>query len=146
MSELMKNPTIREKAQAEVRRVFAGRRKINETEVHKLDYLKSIVKETLRLHPPGGILTRESREKREIGGYEIPSNTKIIINAWAIGRNPDYWIDVDCFRPERFLGSSVDFRGANFEFIPFGSGRRMCLCWKFRSLKFTFLRIYHLQE
>lgn len=45
---------------------------------------------------------------------------------WAMARNPDYWIDADCFRPERFQGSSVDFRGSNFEFLPFGGGRRMC--------------------
>lgn len=65
-------------------------------------------------------------EKCQISGHEIPSNTQIMINAWAIGRDPDNWIDADCFRPERFQGFCVDFEGSNFELIPFGRGRRMC--------------------
>ncbi|KAM3685582.1 hypothetical protein ACJW31_11G129000 [Castanea mollissima] len=126
MSELLRNPRVMEKAQTEVRQVLQGRRNLDETYVHKLDYLKLVVKETLRLHPPGALVSRESREKCEINGYEIPSNTKVIINIWAIGRDPEYWIDTDCFWPERFHGSSIDFKGTNYEFIPFGGGRRMC--------------------
>ena len=126
MSELLRNPRVMAKAQNEVRQILKGRRNVDETDIQKLDYLKLVVKETLRLHPPGALYPRESREKCEINGYEIPSNTKVIINAWAIGRDPAYWIDADCFHPERFQGSSVDFKGTNFEFIPFGSGRRIC--------------------
>ncbi|XP_050282566.1 premnaspirodiene oxygenase-like isoform X3 [Quercus robur] len=126
MSELLRNPRVMEKAQAEVRQVLQGRRNLDETYIHKLDYLKLVVKETLRLHPPGALVPRESREKCEINGYEIPSNTKVIINIWAIGRDPEYWIDADCFWPERFHGSSIDLKGTNFEFIPFGGGRRIC--------------------
>ncbi|XP_030962309.1 premnaspirodiene oxygenase-like [Quercus lobata] len=126
MSELLRNPRVMEKAQNEVRQILKGRRNVDETDIQKLDYLKLVVKETLRLHPPGALYPRESREKCEINGYEIPSNTKVIINAWAIGRDPAYWIDADCFHPERFQGSSVDFKGTNFEFIPCGSGRRVC--------------------
>ena len=126
MSELLRNPRVMEKAQAEVRRVLKGRKNVDETDIQKLDYLKLVVKETLRLHPPGALIPRESREKCEINGYEIPSNTKVIINAWAIGRDPEYWIDADCFRPERFHCSSIDFKGSHFEFIPFGGGRRIC--------------------
>ncbi|KAB1228280.1 Cytochrome P450 71D10 [Morella rubra] len=126
MSEMLRNPRVMEKAQAEVRRVLDGRRKIDETDIQKLDYLKSVVKETLRLHPPAVLNMRKSREKCEISGYEIPRNMKVIINVWAIGRDPEYWIDAECFRPERFHSSSVDFKGANFEFIPFGGGRRIC--------------------
>ncbi|KAM3733388.1 hypothetical protein ACB098_11G131700 [Castanea mollissima] len=126
MSELLRNPRVMEKAQAEVRQVLQGRRNLDETDIHKLDYLKLVVKETLRLHPPGALVPRESREKCEINGYEIPNNTKVIINIWAIGRDPEYWIDADCFWPERFHGSSIDLKGTNFEFIPFGGGRRIC--------------------
>ncbi|KAB1228284.1 Cytochrome P450 71D10 [Morella rubra] len=126
MSEMLRNPRVMEKAQAEVRRVLDVGRNIDETDIQKLDYLKSVVKETLRLHPPVALNLRKSREKCEISGYEIPSNMKVIINVWAIGRDPEYWIDAECFRPERFHSSSVDFKGANFEFIPFGGGRRIC--------------------
>ncbi|KAG7946068.1 hypothetical protein I3843_14G019800 [Carya illinoinensis] len=126
MSELVKNPRVMEKAQAEVRRVLEGRRNINETDIQQLDYLRAVVKETLRLHPPGALTPRESREKCKISGYEIPSNTKVLINIWAMGRDPKYWIDANYFRPERFYDSSIDFKGTNFEYIPFGSCRRIC--------------------
>ncbi|XP_059455184.1 desmethyl-deoxy-podophyllotoxin synthase-like [Corylus avellana] len=126
MSELLRNPRAMEKAQAEVRRVFEGKRNIDETDIEKLDYLKFVVKETLRLHPPGALLPRESREKCELSGYMIPSNTKVVINVWAIGRDPEYWIDADCFRPERFHSSCIDFKGTKFEYIPFGDGKRIC--------------------
>ncbi|KAI3848723.1 hypothetical protein MKW98_012434 [Papaver atlanticum] len=127
MSELMKNPRVMEKVQAEVRQVFNGKKQIDEVELHKLEYLNLVVKETLRLHPAGPLLLpRECREKCEINGYEIPKKAKVIVNAWEIARNSDYWSDADKFQPERFSSGSVDYRGTNFEYIPFGAGRRMC--------------------
>lgn len=128
MSELMRNPRVMNKAQAEVRRQ-AGNLK-PEVEEAELEYLKAIVKETLRLHPPGPLLPRESRERCEIGGYEFPEKTKVIINEWAIGRDPESWVEAESFKPERFLhvhgSKSLDFKGFDFEFIPFGAGRRIC--------------------
>ncbi|CAI0409978.1 unnamed protein product [Linum tenue] len=121
MAELMKNPRVMEKAQAELRRAFNRK-----TRIEDLSYLRSVVKETLRMHPPGPLLPRESVEACEVGGYHIPAKAKILINAYAIGRDPETWVDPDCFRPERFEGSVVDFRGTNFELIPFGGGRRIC--------------------
>jgi len=116
-----------EKAQAEVRKVYGEKGCVDETKLHELIYLKSIIKETLRLHPPIPLLVpRENRERCQINGYEIPSKTRVIINAWAIGRNPEYWSEAQSFKPERFLDSSIDFRGTHFEFIPFGAGRRIC--------------------
>ena len=91
MSELLRNPKVMEKTQAEVRLVLKGQKNIDEVDIQKLDYLKLVVKETLRLHPPAALIPRESREKCEINGYEIPNNTKIYINAWAIGRDTEYW-------------------------------------------------------
>ncbi|CAN1257003.1 Desmethyl-deoxy-podophyllotoxin synthase [Linum perenne] len=127
MSEMLRNPRVLNKAQEEVRQhphLF--------TNIGELKYLKLVIKEALRLHPPVAMLVpRQNMEKQnmencEIDGYTIPANTKIIINAWAIGRNPKYWTQPDMFYPERFIDSNIDYRGFNFEFIPFGAGRRMC--------------------
>ncbi|XP_060193180.1 desmethyl-deoxy-podophyllotoxin synthase-like [Lycium barbarum] len=127
ISELMKNPQVMEKAQAEVRQVFEGKTKITESEIQKLDYMKLVIKETLRMHPPVPLLLpREAIEKCEIGGYDIPAKTKVITNAWAIGRHPKHWKNAECFEPERFQDSVFDFIGTNSEYIPFGAGRRIC--------------------
>ncbi|KAI3676705.1 hypothetical protein L1987_86318 [Smallanthus sonchifolius] len=127
MSELMKNPRVMKKAQDELRQVFKGRAMIHESDIQELDYLKLVIKETLRLHPPiPFLLPRECRENCEIGGYNIYVKTKVIINAWMIGRDTDYWIDAESFIPERFGDSSYNKIGTEFEYIPFGSGRRMC--------------------
>uniref|UniRef100_A0A803Q844 Cytochrome P450 n=1 Tax=Cannabis sativa TaxID=3483 RepID=A0A803Q844_CANSA len=127
MAEMMRNPRVMKKAQDEVREVFGKKGFLDESSINEMTYLKSVVKETLRLHPPAAMLfPRESREKCDINGYEIPMKTKILVNAWAIGRDPKYWIEPESFMPERFLESSIDFKGNNFEFIPFGAGRRIC--------------------
>ena len=127
MSELTKNPRVMDKAQAEIREAFKGRKTIYETDLDKLSYLKSVIKETMRLHPPAPLLLpREWREPCKIGGYEIPIKTKVTVNAWALGRDPNHWYDAEGFIPERFEGTSIDFKGNNFEYIPFGAGRRMC--------------------
>jgi len=127
MSEMVKNPNVMEEAQAEVRRVYDIKGYVDETELHQLIYLKSIIKETLRLHPPAPLLIpRESRERCQINGYEIPAKTRVAINAWAIGRDQRNWVEAESFIPDRFLNSTVDFKGTNFAYIPFGAGRRMC--------------------
>lgn len=129
MSEMLRNPSILKKAQEEVRRVFRNKGFVDEENTKNLEYLHAVIKETLRLHPPAPLLLpRENRERCEINGYEIPVKTKVIVNAWAINRDPRYWEDAERFKPERFFleSSSLDFRGTNFEFIPFGAGRRIC--------------------
>ncbi|TXG67932.1 hypothetical protein EZV62_009207 [Acer yangbiense] len=127
ISEMLKNPRVMEKAQAEVRQVFSKKGNVDETGLHKLQYLKLVIKESLRLHPPLPlILPRECRESCKINGYDIPVGSKVIVNAWAIGRDPDYWTEAESFHPERFLDSSIDYRGTDFELIPFGAGRRIC--------------------
>ncbi|CAI0415103.1 unnamed protein product [Linum tenue] len=127
MSELMRNPGVMQKAQEEARRTFACKGKVDEEDLHNLTYLDLVIRESLRLHPVVALLVpREARETVEILGYEIPSGTKVIVNAWAIGRDPRYWKEADKFFPERFLDHPIDYKGNNLEFIPFGSGRRMC--------------------
>ncbi|EOY12076.1 Cytochrome P450 71D10, putative [Theobroma cacao] len=97
MSEMIKNPRVMKKAQDEARRVFNERGRVDESGIHELEYLSLVVKETLRLHPSGPLLPREM-----------------------------HWKEAEKFHPERFLDTSIDFRGLDFELIPFGAGRRIC--------------------
>ncbi|CAL0309746.1 unnamed protein product [Lupinus luteus] len=147
MAEIIKNPRVMRKAQVEVREVFDKEGKPNERDLEKLKYLKSIVKETLRLHPPGTLLLpRECTQACEIKGYHIPLKSKVIVNAWAIGRDPKYWTNPETFYPERFSVSSFDYKGTNFEYIPFGAGRRICPGIAFGLINVEFplaLLLYH---
>ncbi|XP_055818835.1 premnaspirodiene oxygenase-like [Solanum dulcamara] len=127
MVEMMRNPRVLFKAQAEVRNAFREKETFDENDVEELKYLKLVIKETFRLHPTLPLLApRECREEVDLNGYTIPLKTKVMVNVWAIGRDPKYWDDVESFKPERFEQISADFVGDNFEFLPFGSGRRMC--------------------
>ncbi|KAK7387680.1 hypothetical protein VNO78_22470 [Psophocarpus tetragonolobus] len=115
------------KVQGEIREAFRGKKRIGESDLEDLRYLKVVIKESKRLHPPVPLLLpRECREACKIGGYEIGMETKVIVNAWALGRDPKYWYDAEKFIPERFEGRDIEFKGNNFEYILFGAGRRMC--------------------
>ncbi|KAF3644451.1 Cytochrome 71AV8 [Capsicum annuum] len=131
MVELMRNPKVMEKAQTELRRILKGKNKVTEIDLKQASYLKLVIKETMRLHPPLPLLLpRESREQCVINGYHIPIKTKVIVNAWAINRDAEFWEDAESFLPERFINSdsntNMEFIGQNFEYLPFGGGRRMC--------------------
>ncbi|KAG1367043.1 Premnaspirodiene oxygenase [Cocos nucifera] len=127
MAELMKHPEMMEKAQAEVRRVLKGRARIEERDLSEFHYMRLVIKETLRLHPPVPLLLpRVGTKSCQVNGYDIPVGSRVMINAWAMGRDPRYWEEPESFKPERFDGSSVDFVGGSFEFVPFGAGRRIC--------------------
>lgn len=127
MTELMRNPGVMKKVQTEVREVLKGKETINEDDIQGLSYLKLVIKEALRLHTPLPLLLpRQCRKECEIDGYTIPVNTKVIINSWAIGRDPEYWVDAESFIPERFENNNIDFIGLDYDYLPFGSGRRMC--------------------
>ncbi|CAN0913201.1 Cytochrome P450 71D11 (Fragment) [Linum grandiflorum] len=127
ISELIKNPDVMRKAQTEVRRVFGEKGRVDEAGLHELSYLKLVIKETLRLHTPAPLLVpRESREECEVGGYLIPTKATVMVNSWAIARDPKTWDEPETFWPERFLDGAIDYKGTNFEYLPFGAGRRMC--------------------
>ncbi|XP_047949918.1 cytochrome P450 71AU50-like [Salvia hispanica] len=84
-------------------------------------------RKSMRLHPVVPLLIpHESMEDCELQGFYIPKKSRVMVNAWAIGRDPDVWADPDSFTPERFIGSDIDLRGRHFQLIPFGSGRRGC--------------------
>ncbi|XP_041013642.1 cytochrome P450 71B9-like [Juglans microcarpa x Juglans regia] len=127
MAELARNPRVMKKAQDEVRNLVGNKGKIAESDTPHLPYLKMIMKETLRLHPPAAmLLPRETMAPFKISGYDICPKSLLQVNNWAIARDPEYWKNPEEFNPERFDDSSIDYKGQNFEFLPFGSGRRGC--------------------
>ncbi|XP_065855057.1 cytochrome P450 76A1-like [Euphorbia lathyris] len=128
LTELLLHPDSMKKAKSEILSVVGPNKKLQESHIENLPFLQAIVKETLRLHPPIPFLVpRKAIQDTNFMGYNIPQNTQVLVNTWAIGRDSEVWDDPLCFKPERFMGSNnVDYRGLNYEFIPFGAGRRMC--------------------
>jgi cytochrome P450 len=142
MVELARNPRVTAKLQDEIARVAGGgggggseQVAVAEAELNGMPYLRSVIKEVFRLHPPVPLLLpRESMSPAAVQGgrYEIPAKTALLVNAWAIGRDPAAWDAPEEFRPERFLGgdggspAAVDFRGTDYQLLPFGTGRRVC--------------------
>ncbi|KAK7376061.1 hypothetical protein VNO78_34911 [Psophocarpus tetragonolobus] len=127
MAELMRSPDDLRRVQQELADVVGLERRVEEADLEKLTFLKCVVKETLRMHPPIPLLLHETAEDASVCGYFVPKGSRVMINAWAIGRDKDAWEDPEAFKPSRFLNPHVpDFKGNNFEFIPFGSGRRSC--------------------
>eukprot|EP00253_Pinus_taeda_P027373 PITA_27373 len=131
MSEVLRNPPVLKKLHEELERVVGMERMVQESDLPSLVYLQAVVKETLRLHPPGPLaIPHLSLEDCSVSGYEIPGGTCVLLNLWAIGRNPKSWEDAESFKPERFMekteAAEVDVNVQNFEWIPFGAGRRGC--------------------
>ncbi|KAF6996824.1 hypothetical protein CFC21_013120 [Triticum aestivum] len=127
MAELVKNPREMEKVQQEVRRVVGARAGVMEEDVEKMSLLKAAMKEALRLHATVPLLVpHESIKDTWLHGYYIPAKTRVIVNAWAIGRDGKTWEHAEEFRPERFMRENIDYGGRDTRFIPFGAGRRGC--------------------
>ena len=134
MAELINHPKVLEKAREEIDRVVGRSRLVSESDGPDLPYIQAIIKETLRLHPPVPVVIRKCVKECEVREYVIPDKAMVFVNAWAIGRDPNYWESPLEFRPERFLqagkeakmGHEVDVRGQHFQLLPFGSGRRIC--------------------
>ncbi|PIA29067.1 hypothetical protein AQUCO_06300028v1 [Aquilegia coerulea] len=130
MAELLQNPTAMIKVQDELRGVLDinSQGVLGENDMKRLPYLTAVIKETLRLHPPLPCLVPHmAMDTCKMLGYYIPKETQVLVNVWAIGRDPKLWKDPLVFKPERFLEMNmVDFKRHNFEYLPFGSGRRIC--------------------
>ncbi|CAJ1952692.1 unnamed protein product [Sphenostylis stenocarpa] len=123
----LETPNCDAELQGEVRNVVSSKTRVTEEDLSSMHYMKAVVKETFRLHPPAPLLLpRESMVDTKVMGYDIAKGTQVIVNAWAIGRDPSYWEQPLEFQPERFLNSSIDLKGHDFEVIPFGAGRRGC--------------------
>ncbi|KAH7528380.1 hypothetical protein FEM48_Zijuj05G0066300 [Ziziphus jujuba var. spinosa] len=100
--------------------------KTDVNDMSKMEYLKCVFKETLRLHPPAALIYRETSEIVKLRGYDIPPKVMVLINSWAIHRDPNLWDRPEEFVPERFEKNPIDIKGLDFHYIPFGFGRRGC--------------------
>lgn len=132
IAELVNHPAVQAKIRDEISSVLKGE-PVTESNLNQLPYLQATVKETLRLHTPIPLLVPHMNlEEAKLGGYTIPKESKVVVNAWWLANNPSWWGEnPEEFRPERFLeeergtdavaGGKVDFR-----FVPFGVGRRSC--------------------
>ncbi|XWS52324.1 hypothetical protein CRYUN_Cryun11dG0058000 [Craigia yunnanensis] len=131
IAELVNHPTVQHKIRQEISHILKGE-PVTESNLHELPYLQATVKETLRLHTPIPLLVPHMNlEEAKLGGFTIPKESKVVVNAWWLANNPKWWKNPEEFRPERFLdeesgtdavaGGKVDFR-----YLPFGMGRRSC--------------------
>lgn len=142
LSLLLNNPKSLKIAQDELDKHVGRERLVEESDLKNLSYLQAIIKETMRLYPPGPLsVPHQSRNDCIVAGYNIPKGTRLFVNLWKLHRDPNVWSDPDQFQPERFLTSKkdIDVKGNHFELLPFGSGRRMCpgVSFALQSLHFT---------
>lgn len=125
LSLLLNHPSVLKKAQNEIDNYLGQTRLVNESDIANLPYLRCIINETLRMYPAVPLLVpHESSEACTVGGYRIPGRTMLMVNQWAIQRDPKLWVEPEKFKPERFEGLEGSRDG--FKLMPFGSGRRGC--------------------
>ncbi|XP_042492879.1 cytochrome P450 78A7-like [Macadamia integrifolia] len=132
MAELVLNPEVQAKLQEELD-LHVGNKGLTDADLVNLPYLQSVLKETLRIHPPGPLLSWSRLSTSDVqlsNGMVIPAHTTAMVNMWAITHDPEIWKDPMVFKPERFMekagGENVDVRGNDLRLAPFGAGRRVC--------------------
>ncbi len=139
-------PEVREKLEAEMAAVLAGRAPVP-AELPKLPYLELVLKETLRLYPPVGLIPRQVVKDFECGGYTIPAGSQIHMSPHLLHRHPAHWDDPERFWPERFETSAVSRRALqDGAFLPFGSGIRRCIGDQLASIQVKLLIATTLQR
>nr|WGJ63362.1 flavonoid 3'-hydroxylase F3'H [Hypericum monogynum] len=150
IAELIRHPRVMAQVQQELDDVVGRGRLVADTDLPQLTYLQAVIKETFRMHPSTPLsLPRITAEDCEINGYNIPKGATLLVNVWAIARDPDAWAEPLVFRPERFLPGgekpNVDVRGNDFELIPFGAGRRICagMSLGLRTVSLLFATLIH---
>ncbi|KHN30609.1 Trans-cinnamate 4-monooxygenase [Glycine soja] len=129
IAELVNHPEIQQKVRDEIDRVLEAGHQVTEPDIQKLPYLQAVVKETLRLRMAIPLLVPHMNlHDAKLGGYDIPAESKILVNAWWLANNPAHWKKPEEFRPERFLEEElhVEANGNDFRYLPFGVGRRSC--------------------
>ncbi|KAJ1266030.1 hypothetical protein BS78_08G119800 [Paspalum vaginatum] len=126
MAQLLLHPAAMKKVRAEIDTHVGTARLVEESDITSLPYLQCVVKETLRLCPVGPIIPpHEAMEDCTVGGFHVRRGTMILVNAWAIHRDPKVWDAPEEFRPERFLDGGTVTTAA-MPMLPFGLGRRRC--------------------
>jgi cytochrome P450 len=128
IAELIHHPEYAKKLYAELDKVVGRERVVDETDIPNLPYLNAVVKETFRMHPPAPLnLPHKSLEDTTVAGFDLPANTQLFINIYAIQRDPNWWEKPLEFDPERFIKNpEINVTGNHFQLIPFGAGRRQC--------------------
>ncbi|XP_059634422.1 cytochrome P450 78A3-like [Cornus florida] len=133
LARMVLHPDVQSRVHDELDKVVGRSRAVTESDISAMVYLPAVVKEVLRLHPPGPLLSwaRLAITDTKVDGYQVPSGTTAMVNMWAIMRDPEVWADPLAFKPERFLnmeGQEVELSvfGSDMRLAPFGSGRRTC--------------------
>ncbi|CAN0927690.1 3,9-dihydroxypterocarpan 6A-monooxygenase [Linum grandiflorum] len=126
MAELINRPTIFNKLRQEIDSTIGLTRPVKESDIQNLPYLRAVVKESLRLHTAAPLIPRECTKDCKVNGFHVKTGTRVLVNAYAIMRDPDTWVEPDKFEPERFLDIQMDYKGRDCLFMPFGGGRRAC--------------------
>ncbi|KAK1382433.1 5-epiaristolochene 1,3-dihydroxylase [Heracleum sosnowskyi] len=127
LSEMLRSPETFKIAAEELDKIIGRERWVEEKDIQYLPYIEALSKEILRLHPVGPLLEPHmASQDCKVSGYDILKGTTVLINAWAISRDPEVWSDPNEFRPERFTSADIDIKGSDFRILPFGLGRRKC--------------------
>ncbi|XP_030452969.1 beta-amyrin 24-hydroxylase-like [Syzygium oleosum] len=136
MANLINHRAVFKKLRDEIESAVGPAKLVGEPDTQNLPYLHAVAKETLRLHTPTPLIFRECSRDCKVMGYDVKAGTRLLMNVYAIMRDPEAWRDPDAFVPERFLvnpsegGSQLDqieTRGRDFSYLPFGGGRRGCI-------------------
>ncbi|CAH1442776.1 unnamed protein product [Lactuca virosa] len=126
---LVNHPEVLNKAQEEIETHVGRERVVEESDLKNLVYLNAVIKESLRLYPPGAIIApHQTVEDCIVAGYKVKKGTRLMVNLWNIQRDPEFWPQPEEYKPERFLTTQkdIDVWGQSYEFFPFSSGRRTC--------------------
>lgn len=129
LARMVLHPDIQTKAQGEIDQVVGRFRQVSDSDIQNLPYLQAIIKESLRMHPPGPLLSwaRLAIHDVHVGSDFIPAGTTAMVNMWAITHNEKIWSEAEKFKPERFMEEEdVSIMGSDLRLAPFGSGRRVC--------------------
>lgn len=125
LSLLLNHPEAMTKPKNEIDTKLGEHQLMKESDLVKLNYLQNVITETLRLYPVAPqLLPHEASSDCQVGGFDIPEGTMLLVNLWNLHRNGDVWKDPTRFLPERFEGGEGG--GEVYNMIPFGTGRQAC--------------------